>query len=150
MPKYIDARVTFSEVPDEISLCISITGCPYRCFSCHSPHLRENIGEPLDSNSLSSLIENNKGITCVCFMGGDGAPYEVNALAAYVRSTYPSLKIAWYSGSRKVSSSIDLCNFDYIKVGPYLEGFGGLDSPTTNQVMYRIENITYKFRKHED
>ena len=99
MPKYIDARVTFSEVPDEISLCISITGCPYRCFSCHSPHLREDIGEPLDSNSLSSLIENNKGITCVCFMGGDGAPYEVNALAAYVRSTYPSLKIAWYSGS---------------------------------------------------
>lgn len=150
MPKYIDARVTFSEVPDEISLCISITGCPYRCFSCHSPHLREDIGEPLDSNSLSSLIENNKGITCVCFMGGDGAPYEVNNLAAYVRSTYPSLKIAWYSGSRKVSSSIDLCNFDYIKVGPYLEGFGGLDSPTTNQVMYRIENITYKFRKHED
>ena len=45
MPKYIDARVTFSEVPDEISLCISITGCPYRCFSCHSPHLREDIGE---------------------------------------------------------------------------------------------------------
>ena len=150
MPKYIDARVTFSEVPDEISLCISITGCPYRCFSCHSPHLREDIGEPLDSNSLSSLIENNKGITCVCFMGGDGSPYEVNDLAAYVRSTYPSLKIAWYSGSRGVSSSIDLCNFDYIKVGPYLEGFGGLDSPTTNQVMYRIENITYKFRKHED
>lgn len=150
MPKYIDARVTFSEVPDEISLCISITGCPYRCFSCHSPHLREDIGEPLTGNRLSSLIENNKGITCVCFMGGDGSPHEVNDLAAYVRSTYPSLKIAWYSGSRKVSSSIDLCNFDYIKVGPYLEGFGGLDSPTTNQVMYRIENITYKFRKHED
>lgn len=150
MPKYIDARVTFSEVPDEISLCISITGCPYRCFSCHSPHLREDIGEPLTGNSLSSLIENNKGITCVCFMGGDGSPHEVNDLAAYVRSKYPSLKIAWYSGSRKVSPFINLCNFDYIKVGPYLEGFGGLDSPTTNQVMYRIENITYKFRKHED
>ena len=100
MPKYIDARVTFSEVPDEISLCISITGCPYRCFSCHSPHLREDIGEPLTGNRLSSLIENNKGITCVCFMGGDGSPHEVNDLAAYVRSTYPNLKIAWYSGSR--------------------------------------------------
>lgn len=150
MAKYIDARVTFSEVPDEISLCISITGCPYKCFNCHSPHLREDIGEWLTKETLDSLIEKNKGITCVCLMGGDDCTSDINALANYVRTKYPDLKIAWYSGSKRVSQYINLCNFDYIKVGPYMEDCGGLDKPTTNQVMYKIENITYKFRKHED
>ena len=28
MLKYLNAPVTFAEVPDEITLCINITGCP--------------------------------------------------------------------------------------------------------------------------
>ena len=29
MLKYVDTMVTFSEVPDEISLCIEISNCSY-------------------------------------------------------------------------------------------------------------------------
>ena len=47
---------------------------------------------------------------------------------------------------------------DYIKVGPYKEELGGLDSPNTNQRFYKIttsdsssliniKDITLKFRK---
>ena len=32
-----------------------------------------------------------------------------------------------------------LALLDYLKLGPYDERFGGLDSPTTNQRFYRIE-----------
>lgn len=37
--KYSDAQVVFAEVPDEITLAISISGCPNRCPGCHSQHL---------------------------------------------------------------------------------------------------------------
>ena len=29
MLKYVDTLVTFSEIPDEISLCINVSNCPY-------------------------------------------------------------------------------------------------------------------------
>ena len=47
MLKYYNYMVTFSEVPDEISLCINITGCPIRCTDCHSKFLWENIGKEI-------------------------------------------------------------------------------------------------------
>ena len=72
MLKYVDTLVTFSEIPDEISLCINISGCPIHCPECHSKYLWDNIGEDLNNESLLSLINNNEGITCVCLMGGDG------------------------------------------------------------------------------
>lgn len=36
MLKYTDTRVTFSEVPDEVTLCINISGCLCHCEWCHS------------------------------------------------------------------------------------------------------------------
>ena len=72
--KYTDTMVTFSEVPDKISLCINISGCPNRCPGCHSPELWEDIGTELNEDSLTKLINKNEGITCVCFMGGDADP----------------------------------------------------------------------------
>lgn len=70
MLKYKDTQVCFQEVPDEISLCINISGCTIGCKNCHSIHLAEDNGELLTIEALSSLIEQNTGITCVCFMGG--------------------------------------------------------------------------------
>ena len=164
MLKYVDTKVTFSEVPDEISLCINISNCPCHCKNCHSPYLAEDIGEPLiykdthnnrtviNCNPLSELIEANKGITCVCLMGGDSNPEYINILGKTIKCH--KLKSAWYSGRQELSNSIDLSNFDYIKLGPYKKEFGPLNSRTTNQRFYKVSdgeliNITSKFWKHE-
>lgn len=152
MIKYVDTLVCFSEVPDEITLAINISGCPIRCPNCHSKYLWEDIGESLDRDSLYSLIENHKGITCVAFMGGDANPNDINNLAEFIRDKYPKLKIAWYSGRQELSNDINLEYFDYIKLGPYMEEFGPLNSRSTNQRMYKVHNgeledITNKFWK---
>ena len=138
MLKYLNTQVTFSEVPDEITLCINITGCKIGCKNCHSSYLAENIGNELNSNSIKELINNNKGITCICFMGGDSNPSEVDALAQFIKIYFP-IKIAWYSGRQELSKDINLNNFDFIKLGPYIEELGPLNSKTTNQKFYKIE-----------
>lgn len=139
MIKYVNTMVTFSEVPDEISLCIEISNCPCHCFNCHSSYLAEDIGEELNSHSLKNLIDNNKGITCVSFMGGDSNPSDINTLAQWIKIYYP-IKIAWYSGRQELSKDIDLKNFDYIKLGPYVEELGPLTKKTTNQRFYKVIN----------
>lgn len=161
MLKYVDSEVTFSEIPDEISLAINISNCPCKCPGCHSPYLAEDIGERLRYDNLISLIHKNKGITCVAFMGGDVDPLSVNVYASIIKEQFPNLKVAWYSGRQELSKDINLGNFDYIKLGPYIEELGPLNHKTTNQRMYRIvldhyddgtsgyelEDITHKFWK---
>ena len=89
--------IVFQEIPGEVTLALNISGCPNRCPGCHSPHLREDIGEELTDELLDALINQYRtGITCVCFMGGDQDPDEVARLAAHVRAQ--GLKTAWYSG----------------------------------------------------
>lgn len=138
MLKYVDALVSFQEVPDEINLCINISNCPNNCVGCHSSYLAEDIGEELTIEELSKLIIKNKGITCVCLMGGDNDPKQVNTLAKSIKTLYP-YKVAWYSGNSNISSEIDMNNFDYIKLGPYVEEFGPLNNPKTNQRFYKID-----------
>lgn len=154
MLKYVDTKVTFSEVPDEISLCINISNCSCHCKNCHSPYLAEDIGEPLDLQHLTNLIDSNKGITCVCIMGGDANPSEVDDIAQDIKEYYPKLKVAWYSGKQELSKDINLEFFDFIKLGPYIEELGPLNSRTTNQRFYKVSdgeliNITSKFWKYE-
>lgn len=156
MLKYVDTLVSFQEVPDEISLCINISNCPNNCERCHSAYLKEDVGTPLTLLEVSELINKNKGISCVAFLGGDSEPDHINSLAIWVRADFPNLKIAWYSGKSYIPTSIQMANFDYIKVGPYKEECGPLTSKSTNQVMLKIEqeegrslitDITSKFWK---
>ena len=156
--KYLNTMITFSEFPDEIALCINITNCPFHCPGCHSPELWEDIGTELTKEELSKLIESNKGITLVGFMGGNLK--EVNLLAEYVKNIEPSLKVGWYTGGVIEENELfKLKFFDYIKIGPYIKELGGLDNPNTNQRMYlnwwdeedkvvHCLNITNKFWKH--
>ena len=148
MLKYTETAVTFAEVPNEISLCVNISGCPNKCPGCHSPYLREDIGKPLDWGSLNALININTGITCVVFMGGDAQPKAIDNLAYKARRH--GLKTCWYSGNEELSDEISLGNFDFVKLGPYIEKFGPLDKPTTNQRFYKVigdklEDITHEF-----
>ena len=153
MLKYVDTKVTFSEVPDEISLCINISNCPCHCKNCHSSYLAQDIGTELTFNEVRKLIKKNSGISCIAFMGGDSEPERVNALASFITNHY-QLKVAWYSGRQELSKEIDLQNFDFIKLGSYKEEFGPLNSKTTNQRLYKVSDgelidITSKFWKHE-
>lgn len=140
MLKYHSTYIGFREIPDEISLCINLTNCPNNCKGCHSPWLKEDNGTPLTYTELKRLIHSNKGITCVCFMGGDKEPWEINRLATLVKEDF-NLKVAWYSGKQELHEDIRLVNFDYVKLGPYVEEYGPLSSRTTNQVMLKIDHL---------
>ena len=98
-------------------------------------------------------------------MGGDVEPYQVLTLAREIKEDlkYKDLKVGWYSGRDKLPAGIELNlqNFDYIKLGPYIKERGPLNCKTTNQKMYKIkynsdsdtyytEDITYKFQKYEN
>ena len=160
MLKYVNYDITFQEIPDEITLCINISNCPCHCIGCHSSYLAEDIGEKLTLDKIYKLIENNEGITCICFMGGDSSPKEIDMFARCIKDLY-DIKIAWYSGRQELSKDINLKWFDYIKLGPYIEELGPLNSKTTNQKFYQVIksyyedgtsgyeliDITYKFRR---
>lgn len=149
MLKYVDSKVVFAEIPDEITLAINISNCPCHCEGCHSPYLADDIGEPLDLQHLTNLIDSNRGISCVCIMGGDANPSEVDDIAQDIKEYYPELKVAWYSGRQELSKEIELENFNYIKLGPYIKDKGPLNCRTTNQVMLEIDVIQGKVFKKD-
>lgn len=154
--KYVDTKVVFREVPEEITLAVNISGCPVRCPGCHSSYLTQDIGTVLDKASLKSLIGDNPGVTCVSFMGGDGDPAFIRDLALFAKVLVPGLKTAWYSGRDLKHARPVLDALDYVKVGPFIDEYGPLDRETTNQRFYSIrhtekgpelEDCTYKFRR---
>lgn len=142
MLRYVSYDIVFQEIPHEVTLAINLSNCPNRCKGCHSAHLMQDIGEVLNEDALDGLLRQyGSAVTCVCFMGGDAAPHHVEYLSIYLhRQTNGKLKTGWYSGKKNLPQGCNVANFDYIKIGPYIEQFGGLDSPSTNQRFYRIEN----------
>jgi len=153
--KYTDIQIGFQEFPDEISLLINISNCPFHCPECHSPELWEDIGTELTKKELNNLIKFNKGITCIGFMGGAKDTYNLLNLSIYIRNKFPNIKIGWYTGHLEIPEIIseNLMYFDYIKVGPYIKEKGGLDNPNTNQKFYYVKDRklidwTYKFWKN--
>ena len=154
MVRFYNFDIVFAEIPDEVTLAINITGCPYRCPGCHSPHLQTDCGDMLDDSAFQALLERyGAGITCVCFMGGDADPHEIARLSDKVRELRPALRTGWYSGRDTLPEGIDAATFDYVKLGGYVQTYGGLDSPTTNQRMYAVSrdgtmtDVTARFRK---
>lgn len=160
MVKYYSTAVVFEEIPDEVTLAIEITNCQGHCEGCHSPWLREDVGEELTPDVLNKLIDENDGITCVCFMGEGNDIKGIWELAGIVQKR--GLRTALYSGKYNIKKELGVV-FDYIKEGPYIEKYGPLNSPTTNQRLYRIyhtlsydgrldiefEDITHKFWKRK-
>ncbi|MGE4568796.1 MAG: anaerobic ribonucleoside-triphosphate reductase activating protein [Bacteroidales bacterium] len=134
--------IVFQEVPGEVTLALNLAGCPNHCEGCHSPHLQLEVGTTLDATLLATLLDTYGGaITCICFMGGDAEPREVERFALLSRALLDGrLKTAWYSGKTILAEECSLSSFDYLKLGPYIARLGGLDSPETNQRFYRIEN----------
>ena len=149
MLKYVNTGIVFQEIPDEVTLAMNISNCPCHCPGCHSHYLWEDIGLPLDTNTIDNFVQKyGQEITCFAFMGGDGDPKGVSMLAQYIHEEYPQYRVAWYSGR-----IVNKTDFDYIKVGPYIRHLGPLKQSTTNQRMYRktpdgtFEDITSRFWK---
>ena len=139
MLKCCSYDIVCQEIPDEISLAVNISCCPNRCPGCHSPWLWEDKGEDMTEELLTAIIGRYaSAITCFCFMGGDADPAEVERLARWIRSRYPGLKTAWYSGKESLPEDFDLSTMDFVKTGPFIEALGGLKSPDTNQALYKV------------
>jgi anaerobic ribonucleoside-triphosphate reductase activating protein len=154
MLKYYNYDIVFQEIPDKVTLAINLSCCPNRCKGCHSPWLREDVGEELNEKTLDNIISKYiNAINCVCFMGGDNNPKEIESLAKHIHNNYSNKTVGWYSGKDSLSQEVNQNNFNYIKIGSYKEEFGSLKNNKTNQRLYKIasngdkEDITFKFWK---
>ena len=152
MLKYLYYKEIFKEIPNEITLGISISGCQIHCKGCHSRELWEDKGTPLTPQCLELLLKKHQGITCVCLFGGE---HDMDSLIELFKSIkeHTSLKTAWYAGIDWIPYNTKMPNkfpkiqsilqyLDLIKVGHYDQDLGGLDSPTTNQRLYRLNKGT--------
>ena len=142
MIKYVDEMVAFREVPNEISLCLNISNCPIHCSECHSKYLWSNQGTDLTQKELKRLIDKNKGITCVCIMGGDGRIGDLNKKAKLIKKC--GLKCAFYLGSDAIPSGLKLKFVDYLKIGRFNSKYGPLNLETTNQRLYMVDCLKTK------
>ena len=141
--KYLGYTIVFQEVPDEISLAINISGCPYKCRGCHSKYLWEYRGNYI-SEDIDNLLNKYKNyITCVCFMGGDQNIFELKELLKKIKRM--KLKTCLYSGCDDINKLKDIFEYcDYIKCGRYIEELKtddniqyGIKLSTSNQNIYK-------------
>lgn len=153
MIRYFPAEVVIglSEIPGQISLCVPLAGCGGHCPGCHSPWYQDPAGgEHLTLLKYQEMLDAYRGkATCVCFMGAGGFPLElITALRLAKDAGY---KTALYHGGDKLSvvDPATIEQLDYIKVGSYKAEFGGLESKTTNQVLYKKDGNKYEDITHE-
>ena len=139
MLKYLYISELFREVPGEITLGISISGCTIRCKGCHSRELWEDKGTPLDVQSIATLLQQHQGITCLLLLGGE---HDIDALTELFMYAHQRVRTAWYSGLDRLPKQHQgiLQYLDFLKLGHFDIELGGLDSPTTNQRLYRLEH----------
>ena len=137
MLKYAYTKELFTEVPGEITLGISITGCTIHCKGCHSRELWEDKGESLDVETLCGLLNQHEGITCLLLLGGE---HDIDALTELFMYAHKRIKTAWYCGLDMIPNDKKgiLRYLDWVKLGHFDVELGGLDSPITNQRFYKL------------
>lgn len=145
-----DFHVVMQEVPGEISLCFTISGCPLRCDGCHSPFLwKEGSGSKISKKAYSDILHRYFGFaTCVVFMGGEWHPEELVFYLKYAKEQ--GYKTCLYTGLDKVNQKI-LDHLTYIKTGPWMAELGGLSSKTTNQKFIEVKTnrvLNHLFSPH--
>ncbi|QVK21519.1 4Fe-4S cluster-binding domain-containing protein [Mycoplasmatota bacterium] len=146
---YYDFKITFNEIPQEISIVFSITGCGGKCFGCHSEflHDRDN-GNKLELDMYKSILSDNQSLaTTVLFLGGE---WEVDLIEYLKIAKKFGYKTALYTSSNYRDITFRLkYSLDYLKVGKYIDGLGGLESVLTNQKLIRLKpkrkDVTHLF-----
>ena len=159
MLKYLNYQILPNEIPNELSLGIFVLGCPQHCVDCHSPHLWDvnsaGKGKDLDTAEWHALRSLQNGFSCVLFMGGDWSPSDLMK-SILEASTVTERPCALYSGQEfeVLQRTIDLKLLKYLKWGAYRKDLGGLQSRTTNQQIWRledgvpVENLNHYFWRH--
>ena len=146
MLKYTEIALSHREVPNEVALCIYISGCLNRCVDCHYPELqRSDYGDLLSVHYPNIIDLYLRQATCVCFLGegscDEAEKEELRRYSAYAKEK--GLKTCLYSG-RDVDIEPWMYAFDYVKVGSYQPALGSLDSSSTNQRMFRNESGVFR------
>ena len=124
--------IVFQEVPNEISLCFSITGCQVGCKGCHSTELwNKNFGQPLTNTNFQHWVNKYQGlISTVLFMGGE---WQKDCLIEkLILAKKQGLKTCLYTGENDVNDEISK-HLSYVKIGKWDPNQGGLNTPNTNQ-----------------
>ena len=140
--------VVFQEVPNEISLCFSITGCKVGCKGCHSTELwNANYGIALtNQNFIQWLTKYKNLITCVVFFGGEWQEQALIEKLIIAKNFH--LKTCLYSGREYININISQ-HLTFLKTGAWQAELGGLDSLTSNQVfrdMITGEKLNHLFQ----
>lgn len=141
MIKYVPemTSVVMEEIPDMVTLAVDISNCTGLCEGCHSPFLRKDVGVELTPAVIDKLLADNFGVNCFLFLGEGNDREALMSVASYIRTAYPAVSLAIYSGRENVEDDI-YALFDYVKVGPYRPDCGPLNAPTTNQRLYRVSH----------
>lgn len=139
MLKYANYDIVFQEVPNEMSLAVSISGCTLRCAGCHSRYLWEDKGEVLSIFAIEQLLKLEDGVTCLLLMGGE---HDIDTLVEIFMHFHRKIKTAWYCGLDMIpKDKLGIVQYlDFVKTGHFDMELGGLSSPTTNQRLYKIEH----------
>lgn len=149
-------QIVFQEIPDEISLAFSISGCQIGCKGCHSKETwNPYYGNLFNENDFKKEIEKYKNmVSCILFYGGEWNESLINYILIAKKEDF---KIALYTGMELENIKDDIKkNLNYIKTGKYIQKVGGLKNENTNQNMYILENgkvkekINYKFQEKKN
>jgi len=169
-PIYAVGGITLSEIPGKTALVVEFANCQQRCPGCHSKHLWES-GEDLSLSEVMTYIDSTlqEDVNCILLMGGTTNGIPLDDLRKLVEAIYRyySIPVAIYSGLPEEETPMDEMaawyGLDWLKTGDYREELGGLESPKSNQKLYRKdfkhlikdnvlkvkfiwEDETYKFR----
>ena len=127
---YSYPQQTFQEVPGEITLTLSISGCLLRCEGCHSKDTYPvNFGIKLTYREIDKLLKKYKHTSCILFYGGEWNMPELKSMIQYIKKL--RIKVCLYSGYELSFFSNDILNLlDFIKVGPFIKSRGNLNNPS--------------------
>jgi len=138
MLRYSYPQEVLQEIPGELTLALSISGCKQNRKGCHSSEIwNPHYGTKLTVGHLLELLNKYKNVTCVLFYGGEWDIEELDKMLVYIKAK--GLKTALYSGEElDYFDDNFVSHLDYLKVGKYIEELGGLSSKDTNQKLYEI------------
>lgn len=145
-------QICFQEVPDEVSLAFTITGCPLRCQGCHSQDTWDpQTGIQLNNDNFQQYLVRYQGlVSCVLFFGGEWNTPALQEKLSLAKKQ--GLKTCLYTGKTKVSQHL-LAQLDYLKTGAWQPNHGGLEKETTNQRFIELATgnlLNFKFREHNN
>lgn len=145
----LSPQILFQEVPDEVSLGFTVTGCSLMCKGCHSTDTWSRYaGAPLSKDLFITYLKQYADfVSCVIFFGGEwqqGKLIEMLDIAHTFK-----LKTCLYTGLVQVPQEIRK-RLTFLKTGPWIKELGGLHKITTNQKFIEVSSdnlLNHKFQE---